>query len=87
MTRARGGDVHTCGLDVRSKEVGPSGGSAMPPRMETAGTLPKMLRGSIHTQWVTCGKSGCRYARGELHGPYYYLFQRTGGRLHKTYVS
>jgi predicted LPLAT superfamily acyltransferase len=48
-----------------------------------------MLRGSIHTQWVTCGKSGCRCARGELHGPYYYyyVFDRVNRRLRKTYVS
>jgi hypothetical protein len=43
--------------------------------------------GAICPQMVRCGKSGCKCARGELHGPYYYRFTRDQyGRLHKQYV-
>lgn len=45
-----------------------------------------MLRGSVHAQWVRCGKPNCRCAGGELHGPYWYRFERQGGRLRKRYV-
>lgn len=44
------------------------------------------LAGSVHAQWVTCGKPGCKCARGELHGPYWYRFAREGGRLRKHYI-
>ena len=48
---------------------------------------PKTLLGTVCKQWVRCGKSRCRYARGELHGPYFYRFWRDGGRVRKTYVK
>lgn len=53
-------------------------------------TLPKMqpliLPGTVHTQYIRCGRARCKCASGELHGPYYYRFFRAGGRLHKRYV-
>jgi len=48
--------------------------------------LPKTLAGAVCKQWVRCGRRGCRCARGQLHGPYFYRFWRQGGRLVKTYV-
>ena len=36
---------------------------------------------------VRCGRSGCRCASGKLHGPFYYIFWREGGRLRKRYVK
>ena len=51
---------------------------------EPVQTLPK--KGSIHLQWVRCGKPGCRCARGERHAASY-LFWREGGRLRKRYVA
>jgi hypothetical protein len=54
--------------------------------MEMAKLLPKTLPGAVCAQWVRCGKPGCRSARGELHGPYFYRFWREGGRLCKVYV-
>ena len=53
-------------------------------RTEQEEALPK--KGAICVQWTRCRRSGCRCARGELHGPYYYLFWREGGRLRKRYV-
>lgn len=53
-------------------------------KIESRKALPKMA--SVQQQWVRCGKDGCRCQAGLLHGPYTYLFRRTGGRLTKSYV-
>jgi Family of unknown function (DUF6788) len=53
---------------------------------EKAESLPKELNGAVVAQMVRCGKPSCKCARGELHGPYFYRFWRTGRRLRKTYV-
>ena len=50
---------------------------------EPRATLPK--KGSIHRQWVRCGKPQCRCGRGERHAAQY-LFWREGGRLRKRYI-
>jgi hypothetical protein len=49
--------------------------------------LPKTLPAAICTQYVRCGKPGCKCARGELHGPYFYRFWREGGKLKKVYIK
>lgn len=55
-----------------------------------SGMLPKTsthAAGTVHAQFVRCGKPGCRCATGDLHGPYFYRFWRDElGRLHKQYV-
>lgn len=49
--------------------------------------IPDKLPGTVHEQYIRCGKPNCRCAQGKLHGPYYYRFWRDrGGRLHKEYV-
>ncbi len=50
--------------------------------------LPKIrpLPGSLQPELKTCGKSACRCARGLLHGPYWSLRWREGGRQHRRYV-
>ena len=53
----------------------------------TAKTLPKIMKGSVHTQFVRCGKANCKCARGHLHGPYYYHFVRVSGELTKRYLK
>lgn len=53
---------------------------------DKANPLPKKLPGAVIAQMVRCGKPSCKCARGELHGPYFYRFRRTGRRLRKTYV-
>ncbi len=45
-----------------------------------------MHPGAVIAEHKRCGKPSCRCARGDLHGPYFYLFRRTGGRLHRTYL-
>jgi hypothetical protein len=52
------------------------------PKTEEAPQFP----GAICAQWIRCGHPGCKCARGELHGPYYYRFWRDRGRQHKAYV-
>ena len=49
--------------------------------------LPKIMKGSVHTQFVRCGKQNCRCARGELHGPYFYHYFRDGAVLSKRYLK
>jgi hypothetical protein len=53
---------------------------------ENANSLPKSIPGAVIPQMVRCGKPSCKCARGELHGPYFYRFWRTGRRLRKIYV-
>lgn len=54
---------------------------------KTQKLLPKMLPGTVHAQYVRCGKTNCKCSRGELHGAYYYHFVRVGGRLKKRYLK
>ena len=55
-------------------------------RHENADSLPKPLPGTVHEQWVRCGKATCRCRTGEQHGPYYYRFWRDEDQLRKEYV-
>ncbi len=54
---------------------------------KTQTVLPKMMTGTVHTQYVRCGKQNCKCARGELHGAYFYHFVRVGGKLRKRYLK
>ena len=36
---------------------------------------------------VKCGKLACRCAIGQLHGPYWYAYQRQGSRVKSWYVG
>ena len=62
-------------------------GRAVGVETQKGAALPKVLPGTVVAQMVRCGKPGCRCARGELHGPYYYRLWREGGRLRKAYVA
>ncbi len=57
---------------------------ARTPETKQRRTLPKT--GVLCSQWVRCGRPTCRCVRGELHGPYCYLFWRERGRLQKGYI-
>lgn len=56
-------------------------------QIKTENLLPKILPGTVHEQYVRCGKSNCKCSRGELHGAYYYHFVRVGVRLTKRYLK
>lgn len=45
------------------------------------------IGGTVHAQYVTCGKKNCKCSHGELHGAYYYHFVRVNGRLTKRYLK
>jgi hypothetical protein len=62
----------------------PDSNGASLAKLQSDETLPK--KGAVCVQWKRCGRPSCRCARGELHGPYYCLFWRSRGRLHKRYV-
>ena len=50
--------------------------------------LPKSLPGSVHKQWVRCGKAGCRCSDPKkLHGPYYYRIYREFRQIRKEYIK
>jgi hypothetical protein len=56
-------------------------------RTKQRNLLPKTSPGAVCAQMVRCGKKNCKCARGELHGPYYYHFERVDGVLVKRYVK
>ncbi len=45
------------------------------------------LEGEVCTQFIRCGKLGCRCQSGHLHGPYYYRIWREGAHVNKVYVK
>jgi hypothetical protein len=71
---------------LRKKILRPEDAS-LPGEKQCENALPKMLAGSVHPQWVRCGRPGCRCAQGRLHGPYFYRFYREGDKLRKQYIS
>jgi len=38
-------------------------------------------------EYVKCGKAGCKCAKGQGHGPYWYRYWKEGGRLKKRYIG
>lgn len=43
--------------------------------------------GAYVLEYIRCGKPNCKCARGELHGPYWYLHRKIGGRTAKRYIG
>lgn len=45
--------------------------------------------GCYRLEWVRCGKERCKKcaAGGQGHGPYWYKYHWSGGRVRKTYVG
>lgn len=42
---------------------------------------------SYQLERVKCGKKGCKCAKGELHGPYWYTYWREGRRVKCKYLG
>lgn len=38
-------------------------------------------------EMVKCGKPNCKCSRGQLHGPYWYAYQRQGDKLKSQYIG
>ncbi len=43
--------------------------------------------GYLQREKIRCGKKGCKCTRGELHGPYWYAYQKKDGRTVSTYLG
>jgi hypothetical protein len=56
------------------------------PKTPAATAAVEPVPGSLHVEWVRCGKPGCRCARGQRHGPYVRRHWREGGRKRSTYI-
>jgi hypothetical protein len=50
------------------------------------GDVQQVLAGSLTEQSRRCGRTGCRCADGEPHGPYAYFTPRPAGRGRARYV-
>ena len=57
-----------------------------PQQFQALARLLPMVSGSLVEQYVTCGKAGCRCARGQKHGPLYYLYWKEQGKSRSLYV-
>lgn len=53
---------------------------------ELAGLSDKMLWGSLGAVYRRCGRANCHCAKGEKHGPVFYLTRNEGGRTRNIYV-
>jgi hypothetical protein len=49
---------------------------------------PKILarEGTLEVRYVKCGRSNCKCAKSELHGPYTYVRTYRGGKRRRLYV-
>ena len=45
-----------------------------------------MIDGSIYESYKKCGNKNCRCAKGDLHGPFYYLSRKADGKTKLTFV-
>lgn len=62
---------------ARSKKVGDG--------LHKIVTTP-VYRFSVCAQYVKCGKSNCKCALGQPHGPYFAAFWKENGRIRKRYI-
>jgi hypothetical protein len=47
----------------------------------------ELLQGSLFARYQVCGKEGCACRRGHLHGPYWVLSSRSGGKGGFAYLE
>jgi hypothetical protein len=53
---------------------------------ELAALSGKMLWGSLGAVYRRCGRANCHCAKGEKHGPVFYLTRNEGGHTRNIYV-
>lgn len=46
-----------------------------------------MIKGSLIKRYIVCQKPGCRCARGEKHGPFFYMNIISDGKTIQKYVG
>jgi hypothetical protein len=73
----------------RKKDVRSTKTKREPPEIKSAETTTKIepLRGSLEPRFVRCGRSNCKCAKGELHGPYYLRRWQRRGKRCSQYVK
>jgi hypothetical protein len=64
-------------------------GNAEERSAEVLEVKPARGGGSYVLQKVKCGKDHCRCSKpgGDLHGPYWYLFTKSGGKTKSKYIG
>jgi hypothetical protein len=55
-----------------------------PERAATGQTLGEK---TCRQESIRCSKGNCKYARGKLHGPYWYTYAKVKGRLTSQYIG
>ena len=56
--------------------------------LRQAGLPPDLLRASFVERFTACGKPNCACARGQKHGPFYYLTANLGvGQIRKSLLK
>jgi len=58
-----------------------------PPQDENTVEAVKVGKVSYLLQKVKCGNKTCKCAKGDLHGPYWYGYQRQEGKVTKKYFG
>ncbi len=75
-------------LATSIQQQGQSGPEDLPHRSGREVVEQKHLGSVVYQlEWVRCGKPKCKCASGELHGPYWYAYQRQEGKLKSWYVG
>jgi hypothetical protein len=72
-----------------TKKILDSSGATRERRKKKPEKLPSKIlsaNGTLEVRRVKCGRSNCKCARGELHGPYTYVRTYRGGKRHRVYV-
>ncbi len=49
--------------------------------------LKEQIQGSVFARYLECRKEGCACSRGEKHGPYFVLSNRSGGKGSYAYLG
>jgi hypothetical protein len=50
-------------------------------------TRSKLIAGSLYKKFTACRKGNCKCTKGQLHGPFLYLSQKTNGKLKQRYAG
>lgn len=57
-------------------------------RADTDGPTKQVVGNKTYQkEMVRCGKKGCKCAKGEPHGPYWYAYWSEGGKTRSEYVG
>jgi hypothetical protein len=82
--------AHSCVMKVNKNDLGSLSTRQLLSRRRALASrlagVEEVLSGSLTEQTRRCGKTGCRCAGGEPHGPYAYFAPKTAARGRLRYV-